>query len=361
MNHDKDILQTVGRRAMESGVRRISICDLACVLVLGGFAISCWSSEARSAGPPKILRISTASKAGTFYPIGSLIAKGVSDARKTGTCTDPKSCGVPNLIAVAQISNGSVANVEAISAGKIEAALAQADVVYWAHTGSGRFKSRGALPGIRVIANLYPGSLHIVSSAEAHLKAVRDLIGQRVALDEPGSGTLASAEMILASEKIRKTDIAALYIKHIHAGPMLAQGKLDAFFFVAGFPTKSVIDVSNRLPVRLIPLSDRTIQSLVADRPYFARGVIPAGTYAGIKSDVPTVDIGTQLIVQEGLDPELVYQITAQLWSKRTRVLLDKGHPKGKQVRLETALKGVGVPLHEGAARYYREVGLLKN
>lgn len=344
---------------MNFRVRKTGICDLACALILGCFAISFLSSDVRSEGTPKILRISTASKAGTFYPIGSLIAKGISDARKTGTCAEPKSCGVPNLLAVAQISNGSVANVEAISAGKIEAALAQADVVYWAHTGSGRFKSKGPLPGIRVIANLYPGSLHIVSSAASGLKKVRDLIGHRVALDEPGSGTLASAEMILASENIRKSDITALYIKHIHAGPMLAQRKLDAFFFVAGFPTKSVIDASSRLPVRLIPLSDRTIQSLVADRPYFAKGVIPAGTYAGVDADVPTVDIGTQLIVREDLDPELVYQITAQLWSKRTRVLLDKGHPKGRQVRLETALKGVGVPLHEGAAQYYREVGVL--
>ena len=345
---------------MNSMVRKSSVRDLTGALVLSCFAILCWGSEVRSAETPKILRISTASKAGTFYPIGSLIAKGISDARKAGTCAELKSCGVPNLLAVAQVSNGSVANVEAISAGKIEAALAQADVVYWAHTGAGRFKSKGPLSGIRVIANLYPGSLHIVSSATSRLKKVRDLIGQRVALDEPGSGTLASAEMILASQNIRKTDITALYIKHIHAGPMLAQGKLDAFFFVAGFPTKSVVDVSNRLPVRLIPLSDRTIQSLVADRPYFARGVIPTGTYAGVDADVPTVDIGTQLIVREDLDVELVYHITAQLWSKRTRDLLDKGHPKGKQVRLETALRGVGVPLHEGAARYYRDAGVLK-
>ncbi|MGI9520739.1 MAG: TAXI family TRAP transporter solute-binding subunit [Hyphomicrobiaceae bacterium] len=345
---------------MVSKVRKSGARDLTYALIVSCFAMTNWVGEVRSAGAPKILRISTASKAGTFYPIGSLIAKGLSDARKTGNCAAPEHCGVPNLLAVAQISNGSVANVEAISAGRIEAALAQADVVYWAHSGSGRFESKGPLRGIRVIANLYPGSLHIVGSAASRLKRVRDLIGQRVALDEPGSGTLASAEMILASEKIRKSDITALYIKHIHAGPMLAQGKLDAFFFVAGFPTKSVIDVSRRLPVRLIPLSDRTIQSLVADRPYFARGVIPGGTYAGVEADVPTVDIGTQLIVREDLDPELVYQITAQLWSKRTRVLLDKGHPKGEQVRLETALKGVGVPLHNGAARYYREAGVLK-
>jgi TRAP transporter TAXI family solute receptor len=264
------------------------------------------------------------------------------------------------LLGVAQISNGSVANVEAISAGRIEAALAQADVVYWAHSGTGRFAKNGPLGGIRVIANLYPGSLHIVATANSQLNQIRDLVGQRVALDEPGSGTLASAEMILASEGIRKSDLTALYIKHIHAGPMLANGRLDVFFFVAGFPTKSVINVSKSIDIKLIPLSEQTIKSLVRDRPYFASGIIPKGTYAGVTADVATVDIGTQLIVREDLDEELVYRITTELWSGRTRKLLDAGHPKGKQVRIKTALRGVAVPLHPGAVRYYREVGMLK-
>lgn len=318
------------------------------------------ASAVYAASGPQLFRIATASKKGTFYPIGTLIAKGISGPRSGESCGDPKNCGVANLLAVAQVSNGSVANVETVSNGGVDAALAQADVVYWAYTGTGRFKKTGPLRGFRVIANLYPGSLHIVTSADSGIDSVADLKGKRVALDELGSGTLATAELILASQHIAKTDLSPLYIKHNHAGPMLAEGKLDAFFFVAGYPTRSVIEVAKSTPIRIVQLSDDTIESLVSKRPYFAPGVIPAGTYAGIDRDVHTVDIGTQLIVRADLDEQLVHDITAALWNDRTRKLLDEGHPKGKQVRRETALRGIGVPLHPGAARYYRENGLLK-
>ena len=340
------------QRRFAAGLARacavIAIVGLACTI------------QAEAAGKPEIFRIATASKKGTFYPIGTLIAKGMSGAKKGEHCDDREACGVPNLIAVAQVSNGSVANVESVSAGRIEAALAQADVVYWAYTGTGRFAESGPLKGFRVIANLYPGSLHIVASISSKISSVQDLSGKRVALDELGSGTLATAEMILESQKIQKADLKPFYVKHNHAGPMMAKDKLDAFFFVAGYPTRSVIETSKTTPIKLVPLSSPTIDALTTERPYFASGVIPAGTYAGIDRDVNTVDIGTQLIVRADLDEQLVYDLTAAMWNKRTRKLLDEGHPKGSQVQLRTALRGVGVPLHPGAARFYREQKLLK-
>lgn len=309
---------------------------------------------------PEIFRIATASKKGTFYPIGSLIAKGMSGPRAEENCADETTCGVANVIAVAQVSNGSVANVESVSTGHIEAALAQADVVYWAFTGTGRFAKSGPLKGFRVVANLYPGSLHVVVSAKSNIKTIQDLAGKRVALDELGSGTLATAEMILATQNINKSDLTPFYVKHNHAGPMMAKGELDAFFFVAGYPTRSVIETSKSTLIKLVSLSPDTVKSLVEKRPYFAPGEIPAGTYPGIERSVKTVDIGTQLIVREGLSEQLIYNLTKAMWNDRTRKLLDEGHPKGKQVRLETALRGIGVPLHPGAERFYRERGLLK-
>ena len=174
-------------------------------------------SSIQAADGPNIFRIATASKKGTFYPIGTLIAKGVSGGTAGQECNNPKQCGVANLIAVAQVSNGSVANVEAVSAGKVEAGLAQADVVYWAYTGSGRFKDSGPLKGFRVVANLYPGSLHIVTSLSSGVNKISELAGKRVALDEPGSGTLATAELILESQNIKKSQLSPFYIKHNHS------------------------------------------------------------------------------------------------------------------------------------------------
>jgi TRAP transporter TAXI family solute receptor len=312
---------------------------------------------AQSSAAPQIFRIATASKAGTFYPIGSLIAEGLSGG---GDCVEESDCGIDGLIAIAQVSNGSVANVESVSAGAIEAGMAQADVIYWAYSAEGRFSGQQPLTDLRAVANLYPGSLHIVTSAESGIEHVADLRGKRVALDEPGSGTLATAELILASVGIGKDDISPLYIKHNHAGPMLAKGEIDAFFFVAGYPTGSVIEVAKTTDIRLVPLSAQMIENLSAQRPYLAPGMIPAGTYPGLDADVPTLDIGTQLVVHADLEADLVEKIAAAMWSTRTRNLLDEGHPKGAQVRLETALKGIAIPLHDGAAQFYREAGLLK-
>ena len=109
-------------------------------------ATSLLHSEALASG--KIFRIATASKAGTFYPIGSLIARGISAEKD---CSGGPECGVPGLIAIAQVSNGSVANVEAVSVGDIEAGLAQADVIYWAYTGTGRFKKHGPYAGFKAV------------------------------------------------------------------------------------------------------------------------------------------------------------------------------------------------------------------
>lgn len=307
------------------------------------------------AAEQQIIRIATASKAGTFYPIGTLIAAGMTG--QSG-CEPEAECGVAGVIAVAQVSNGSVANVEALSSGTVEAGLAQADVIYWAHTGTGRFAGREPLRGFVAVANLYPGSLHVVARADSGIRGIQDLRGKRVALDEPGSGTLATAELILATANISKADLSPLYIKHNHAGPKLAQDQLDAFFFVAGFPTRSVLEVSAATRIALLPLPERTIHKLLEERPYFTRGTIPAGTYPKLDQPVPTVNIGTQLIVREDLGESLVYALTRAMWNQRTRSLLDEGHPKGSQVRLETAVDGVSIPLHPGAARFYREAGL---
>jgi TRAP transporter TAXI family solute receptor len=330
--------------------RMVTLAMSVCALALSQ------SERAQSAGTAQMFRIATASKDGTFFPIGTLIARGISGS---DACDSAPPCGVDGLISLAQVSNGSVANVKAVAAGSIEAGLAQADVVYWAFNGSGRFAGDAPLTDLRAVANLFPGSLHIVASVDSGIDQVDDLKGHRVALDEQGSGTLATAEAIIASVGISKSDLQPFYIKHHHAGPMLADGKLDAFFFVAGYPTRSVLEVSKTAKIRLVPLSERTIQSLVSARPYFAPGVIPAGAYPGHEMDTATLDIGTQLIVNTTLDEELVYDVTAALWSERTRALLDAGHPKGKQVRLDSALRGTAIPLHPGAERFYREAGVL--
>jgi TRAP transporter TAXI family solute receptor len=133
---------------------------------------------------PAFFRIGTGGTAGTYYPVGGLIANAVSNP--------------PQLVLTAQASNGSVANVNSIVSGALESGFTQADVAYWAYTGTGLFEGKGKIDDLRLLANLYPESIHLVAAKSANIKSVADLKGKRVSLDEPGSGTLVDARIILS-------------------------------------------------------------------------------------------------------------------------------------------------------------------
>ena len=303
-------------------------------------------------------RIGTGGVAGTYYPIGGLIADIISSPPGARPCDKGGSCGVPGLVAIAQSSNGSVANVNAIKSGELESGFVQSDVAYWAYTGTGIFEDQGKVENLRAIANLYPESIHIVAREGAEIESVRDLAGKRVSLDEPGSGTLVDARIILEAFGLSEDDLEAQYIKPSPAVSMTGDAQLDAFFIVAGYPTASVVELASGVGADLVPIDGPEVDALLERYQFFARDLIPAGTYEGIDA-TPTVSVGAQWVVDAEVDEELVYGITKALWHENARNLLDNGHAKGQAITLETALDGIGIPLHPGAERYYREVGLL--
>ncbi len=158
-------------------------------------------------------RIGTGGVAGTYYPIGGLIADIISSPPGARPCDKGGSCGVPGLVAIAQSSNGSVANVDAIRSGELESGFVQSDIAYWAYTGTGIFEGQGNVKNLRAITSLYSESVHIVARKGAGIRTVRDLKGKRVSLDEPGSGTLVDARIILEAFGLSEADLQAEYIK----------------------------------------------------------------------------------------------------------------------------------------------------
>ena len=307
----------------------------------------------------RFFRIGTGGVAGTYYPIGGLIADIISNPPGARPCNRGGSCGVPGLVAIAQSSNGSVANVNAIDAGELESGFVQSDVAYWAYAGTGIFEDQGKVENLRAIANLYPESIHIVARRDAGIATVRDLAGKRVSLDEPGSGTLVDARIILEAFGLSEEDLEASYIKSSPAVSMIGDNQLDAFFIVAGYPTASVVELASGAGADLVPIDGPEVEALLASHQFFAKDLIPAGTYEGIGA-TPTISVGAQWVVGAEVDEELVYGITKALWHENARMLLDDGHAKGHTITLETALDGIAIPLHPGAERYYREVGLLQ-
>ncbi|MEM7045469.1 MAG: TAXI family TRAP transporter solute-binding subunit, partial [Pseudomonadota bacterium] len=145
----------------------------------------------------RFFRIGTGGVAGTYYPIGGLIAGIISNPPGSRPCEKGGSCGVPGLIATAQSSGGSVENVEAVAAGTLDSGFAQSDIAYWAYSGTGRFEGRAKVENLRAITSLYPESIHLVVRRGAGIESIQDLKGKRVSLDEEGSGTLVDARIIL--------------------------------------------------------------------------------------------------------------------------------------------------------------------
>ena len=306
----------------------------------------------------RFFRIGTGGVAGTYYPIGGLIADIISHPPGARPCSKGGSCGVPGLVGIAQSSNGSVANVDAISARTLESAFVQSDIAYWAYSGTGIYEGRPKIDSLRAIANLYPESLHLVARKDAGIASVEDLVGKRVSLDEPGSGTLVDARIILDAYGVSEDDLQAEYVKPSVAVAKMRDGELDAFVIVAGYPTASVVEVCATIGCELVPIDGPKADALLADYQFFAKDTIPAGTYAGVP-ETPTLSVSAQWVVGADIEDDLVYSITKALWHENARQLLDDGHPKGGVITLGTALDGIGIPLHPGAERFYREIGVL--
>ncbi len=326
------------------------------IAVAAGLAVA---SGLVAAQDMKFFRIGTGGTGGTYYPIGGLIANSISNPPGSRACDKGGSCGVPGLVAIAQSSNGSVANINSISSGTLESGFAQSDVAYWAYTGTGIYADKGRVDGLRAITNLYPESIHLVARKGAGIKSVGDLKGKRVSLDEPGSGTLVDARIILEAYGLGEEDIEADFIKPSPAIAKIKDNQLDAFFIVAGFPTGSVSELASSVGAELVPIDGPRAQAIMDKYGFFSPDVIPAGTYDGI-GETKTISVGAQWVAGANVDADLIYQITKALWNDNSRKLLDNGHAKGKAITLETALDGVGIPLHQGAERYYKEAGILK-
>jgi TRAP transporter TAXI family solute receptor len=333
-------------------VARIILCAAA---LLGAVA----SAGTAASQDMRFFRIGTGGTGGTYYPVGGMIAHAISNPPGSRPCDQGGSCGVAGLVAIAQSAHGSVANVDAIKSGQLESAFAQSDVAYWAYTGTGIYDADGRVDNLRAIASLYPESIHLVARKGSGITSVKDLKDKRVSLDEPGSGTLVDARIILAAYGLSERDVEADYIKPTPAIGKIKDDLLDAFIIVAGYPTGSVAELCATAGCELVPIDGPEAAKIREQYEFFAEDVIPADTYQGI-GKTKTLSVAALWVVGAEVDEALVYEITRALWNDSTRRLLDRGHAKGRSVTLKSALDGVGIPLHPGAERFYREVGLIQ-
>ncbi|HYD29951.1 MAG TPA: TAXI family TRAP transporter solute-binding subunit [Azospirillaceae bacterium] len=315
-------------------------------------ALTGWAQEL------KFFRIGTGTTGGTYFPIGGLLSNAISNPPGSRPCGRGGSCGVPGLIAVAQATSGSVENINALRSGGLEAALVQADIAHWAFVGQGIYRDKPPFAELRAVANLYTEAVHLVVRADSPIRSVRDLAGRAVSLGDEGSGILVESRILLAAYGLSESAIRPFYLRPGPSADRLAAGELDAFFMVGGFPVQAITDLAARVPIRLIPFDDEPAVRLKGNFAYYTEVTIDADAYPGVPG-TRTLGVGAQFVVRSELPADLAYGITAALWHESTLHLLAEGHPKGRGITLPNALQGLAVPLHPGAERFYREVGLL--
>ncbi len=316
-----------------------------------------WASSASPAPQPVFFKIATGSAAGTYFQIGDMIAEVISHPEGSVRCADAPVCGPMGLIAVAQASAGSVRNVRSVDARLVDSALAQADIAQLASQGTGMFAEDGPRDSLRAIARLYPEAVHLVARWDAEIQSVADLAGKRISIDREGSGSNPHARLILEALGLDDADVTLSDLDPDIAAAQIEAGDLDAFFYTAGAPVPVVAELISDGHAVLVPVAGEAVRALVADHDYLVPTVIPDDVYRG-QTAVESIAVGALWIVHEAADDDLVFAITRALWTPQNKPLLLAGHPVGGLMDRETATKGVPIPMHPGADRYYRQTSL---
>ena len=293
------------------------------------------------------LSIATGGTGGVYYPTGGAYAELVNKY-------------MDGYTAVAEVTGASVENVGLISRGDSDIALALADTVYQAYTGTGAFDGQdgrpGALENLRALGSAYPNAVHIVALAGSGITTLQDLKGKRISVGAPGSGTEVSAQTILNANGITYDDLSAQRLNFNETADALRDGQLDAGFLSVGPPTSSLLDLATTRDVVLISLTEEEVQASIDADPTFASYTIASGLYPGQDADVTTVGTPNVIVVGAEMDEELAYTLIKTIYDHIDEVIAV--HPSAKDTTPEFSLESTPIPLHPGALRYYEEQGM---
>ncbi len=305
------------------------------VLLLIVFGSACRHDAAGP--PPAHVRFTAGIPGGGFKPLGEALGRALGTA-------------LPSVVIEVTESGGSGRNVEALQRGDADIGFSFADVAYTAFA-SGLGNKGERFDKLRGIAVLQLTPLHLVVGAQSGIQRVEDLKGKRVGIGLPGTGTAVSADLVMTAFNVDPESVHVEGISFNDAATRLVAGTLDAFFVLGSDPLESVA-IATKSGARLIPLHGPIIESLRHEHPFLRRVVIPAGKYAGYSTPIETVGVDNVLLCRSELDESLVYNLTKALFEALPAVALEQASLR--LIDLEQA-PATPIPLHDGAARYYRE------
>lgn len=303
----------------------------------------------KQAAPAKIqnINIATATTGGVYYPLGNAMSQLFNQK-------------IPGIKASAGATAGTPQNILLMQKKEAEVAFAQNGVAFYAYNGKEMFKDKPT-KFLRGITNLYPNVMHIVVAANSSIKSVKDFEGKKFVPGAIGSATEINSKEILSLYGLDykdKKNVKGEYLGYSEAAEALKDGRVDGILIAGGLPTSSVLDAASSLKIRILSIEPDMIAKLKETMPWYYEITIPKGTYIGQTEDVKTVAVANLLICRDDLSNELVYNMTKALHDNQKDLVA--AHSAAKDMKLQDALKGMTVPMHPGAEKYYKEKGIMK-
>ncbi len=291
--------------------------------------------------------IGTGGITGVYYPTGGAIAKMLNKKKKEY-----------GIRATVESTGGSVFNVNAVMAGDLEFGMVQSDRQFQAMKGMAEWKDKGPQTDLRAVFSIHPESVTLVAAVDAGIKNITDLKGKKVNIGNPGSGQRQNAIDALAAVGLDyKTDMQAESIKASEAAGLLQDSRIDAFFYTVGHPSGSIKEATSG--ARKVIIADITgVEGLLAKYPYYAKATIPAKLYPGAQNekDVNTFGVKATFVTSAKVSDAIVYAITKEVFDNFED--FKKLHPAYANLTKESMLTGLSAPIHPGAMKYFKEVGL---
>jgi uncharacterized protein len=317
------------------------------VITLAALAVASLATPSAFA-QQKFVTIGTGGVTGVYYAAGGAICRLVNkDRAKHGIRCSVESTG------------GSVFNVNTIKAGELDLGFAQSDVQFNAAKGQAQFKD-SAHADMRAVFSVHPEPFTVLARKESGAKTFTDLKGKRFNVGNPGSGTRASLEELIAAMNWKLSDFSlASELKADEHGPALCDGKIDGFFYGVGHPSANIQDPTTSCGAQLVPVTGAAVDKLVADKPYYAKVSIPGGLYPNNPNATSTYGVLATVVSSSKVPADSVYNVVKAVFDNFDE--FKKLHPALAHLTPQNMVKdGLSAPLHEGAARYYREKGWIK-
>ncbi len=292
----------------------------------------------------QFITVLTGGTSGVYYPLGVAFANIIGKA-------------VPGAKTSAQATKASVENLNLLQAGRGEIAFTLGDSLSDAWKGNEEAGFKTPLKKLRGVAAIYPNYIQIVATADSGIKTLADLKGKKISVGAPKSGTELNARAILGAAGLSYKDFSKVeYLPFGESVELMKNRQLDVTLQSAGLGVASLKDLATAMPIVVVPVPPEIVRKI--NDPAYIAATIPANTYGGQTAPVPGVAVQNYLVTRDDLSADVVYAITKALWANLDQLV--NAHVAAKAIELKHALDGMPVPLHPGAEKYYREVGLIK-